>query len=409
MGCKKLTYQNFSFLEVIHPKKRVSAEKKRLKDYVGNYVYEDNNLKHFSHPEGYVEPDGNGGFNYVYSYVDHLGNVRLNYSDLDGNGSIAQSEILDEKNYYPGGLQHKGYNTVVNGTYHPYGFNGKEENNELDLNTLDFGARNYDPALMRWMNIDPLADQMRRHSPYNYAFDNPLRFVDPDGMAPEDIIGQTRSDARKFKADVHAILADSKFDNLRGLITTSGKKFDKIDAGALSTALDGVTLSTDEQAYVDALTSTINSNETHTVEFASETGNISTDGKDAVVAHLNNTQAGVGNMMLKPDGTLSASVVKGLGGAGFNVPDGNGSHSIILEGSGITHSGGNRAVTSGHEVIGHGVPSARGLTPAQNNTNAIRTDNLIRRILGIPTRTGANHAGGKQGQITNPNALPITN
>ncbi|HEX8577020.1 MAG TPA: DUF6443 domain-containing protein [Flavobacterium sp.] len=160
--------------------------------YAGAYNYEwfpESNctLQFFSQPEGYVAYN-NGTFSYIYQYKDHLGNNRLSYSDSNNDGQVTASEIVEEDNYYPFGLKHKGYNWIINGVEHMYKYNGKELQKELGLNMYDYGARNYDPALGRWMNIDPLAEKMRRHSPYNYVFNNPIRFTDPDGMAPQDHI-----------------------------------------------------------------------------------------------------------------------------------------------------------------------------------------------------------------------------
>ena len=161
--------------------------------YANGYIYEGgigiSELQFFNHPEGYIAPDGQGGYDYVYNYVDHLGSVRLSYTDADGNGSIdPANEIIEDNTYYPFGLEHKGYNNVVNGREHNYKYNGKEHQQELGLNWYDYQARNYDPALGRWHVIDPLADEFYDWSPYTYAFNDPIRFVDPDGMAPDDIV-----------------------------------------------------------------------------------------------------------------------------------------------------------------------------------------------------------------------------
>jgi RHS repeat-associated protein len=142
-------------------------------DYLGGYQYKNSLLKFFPTAEGYVE--AGSSYKYVYQYKDHLGNVRLSYDK-----TLA---IQEENDYYPFGLKHTGYgySQVVNSDY-KYKYNGKELQDELGLNIYDYGARNYDPALGRWMNIDPLAETSRRFSPYTYALNNPVFFVDPDGM-----------------------------------------------------------------------------------------------------------------------------------------------------------------------------------------------------------------------------------
>ncbi|GEJ45537.1 hypothetical protein CRS_21450 [Chryseobacterium sp. ON_d1] len=129
-------------------------------------------LKFVPTSEGYYNFENN---KYIYSYTDHLGNVRLSYFKNAGGSA----EALEENNYYPFGLKHLGYNTIGFNPSYNYQYNGKELQKETGWN--DYGARMYMSDIGRWGVIDPLAETSRRFSPYAYALNNPVSFIDPDG------------------------------------------------------------------------------------------------------------------------------------------------------------------------------------------------------------------------------------
>jgi RHS repeat-associated protein len=186
-------------------KKVVDATSLNTTDYLSGFQYTNATLDFFPHAEGYVKytpPAGRGSgiYSYVFNYTDHLGNIRLSYGKDPSTNVL---KVLEENHYYPFGLKHTNYNSdrliyvkeaevyklapinTILPTY-KYKYNGKELQEELGLNMYDYGARNYDPALGRWMNVDPLAEKYPNASPYNYCLGNPINLVDPDGRAPMD-------------------------------------------------------------------------------------------------------------------------------------------------------------------------------------------------------------------------------
>ncbi|NML37498.1 hypothetical protein HHL17_09880 [Chitinophaga sp. G-6-1-13] len=69
-----------------------------------------------------------------------------------------------------------------------YGFNGKENDNEIkgEGNQQDYGMRVYDPRVGKFLSVDPLTSAYPFYSPYLYAGNSPIRFVDINGEGPGD-------------------------------------------------------------------------------------------------------------------------------------------------------------------------------------------------------------------------------
>ena len=125
------------------------------------------------------------GWQNEFHLRDHLGNTRLVLMEED-TGTLA---TLQQNHYYPFGMLNPSLstsNTIGALKDNRYLYNGKEFNDDFDLNWYDYGARFYDPQIGRWHSVDPLCEVNRRWSPYRYAYNNPLRYIDPDGMLEDN-------------------------------------------------------------------------------------------------------------------------------------------------------------------------------------------------------------------------------
>ncbi|MCK9271852.1 MAG: hypothetical protein M0P50_15560, partial [Bacteroidales bacterium] len=160
-------------------------------DYVGSFIYHDDQLQSILTQEGRVVVNGSS-YEYQYFLKDHLGNTRVTFNS---------GGIIQEDSYYPYGMNMAGL-SESSGIDLPNKFlyNGKELQDDFGLDWYDYGARFYDAVLGRWHVVDPMSEIARRWSSYQYAYNNPIRFIDPDGMMVDEYEFNSKGNIKNVKS-----------------------------------------------------------------------------------------------------------------------------------------------------------------------------------------------------------------
>ena len=114
----------------------------------------------------------------TYELSNHLGNVLAVVSDalIDNAPSVVSAT-----DYYAFGQEMVG-RTFASEDYR-YGFNGKENDREWGESLIqDYGMRLYNPALCRFLSVDPIARSFAMLTPYQFASNTPIMYIDIDGL-----------------------------------------------------------------------------------------------------------------------------------------------------------------------------------------------------------------------------------
>jgi RHS repeat-associated protein len=101
----------------------------------------------------------------------------------DFNVTHTKSRIVQYNEYYPFGLQTANSWTREGAVDNKFLNNGGTELNPT-TGWYDLAFRNYDPVLGRMHGVDPMASKYASLTPYNYSFNNPVSFTDPNGADP---------------------------------------------------------------------------------------------------------------------------------------------------------------------------------------------------------------------------------
>ncbi|PWN64107.1 DUF6443 domain-containing protein [Chryseobacterium viscerum] len=131
-------------------------------DYLDGFQYTNDVLSFVPTSEGYYDFVQN---KYIYNYTDQVGNVRLAYyKDASGNLKIDRTN-----HYYPFGLEFGG-DLNLNGTVSPnYRYSTQGQENQADSRWSSYRWRNYDAAMGRFFNVDPLSEKYAYQSHYNFS------------------------------------------------------------------------------------------------------------------------------------------------------------------------------------------------------------------------------------------------
>ena len=341
--------------------------------YAGPFTFSGDTLFRVDFPGGYFDEHAYPN----YLLTDRLGSVDM---VVNINGAVVQ-----HNGYYPYGepwREPKGNHLL---------FSAKERLRHV-VSDSDYGPRLLSTSLCLWKAPDRLSEKYPWLSPYAYCGANPVKFIDPTG---NKIKGVETSDIQDFKFYLDNLFEKS-YTPLTSLISTKNNNLVITNTNLWSERISSSNQSDPGAKLLYLIGLAILEKSTHYVEYVKDES-ASEVAKDLVASVLTTTGDKESAQYISTFG-VKKEFINSVWDGGVTFKQGKGSYSLIVPTSNLNKN----IWLSIHEIIGHGLPISNKILGDENNSHAIQTENLVRRLLHLPLTDGTGH----KGKITNPKSFP---